>query len=164
MKIRALLFVLLVCTSSSGVFAQTVTVILTRHAEKAANHPSDPDLSPDGQARAVRFAAFLANQKVDLLYSTPFKRTRQTLEPLAASKNLTVTEYNPAFPKVLTDAIAAMENKTVVIVGHSNSIPDLVNRLAGTAFKQLDEASYGDVFIVTLVAGKPAAVLQLKLP
>jgi bisphosphoglycerate-dependent phosphoglycerate mutase len=83
---------------------------------------------------------------------------------LAASKNLIVTEYNPAFPKVLTDAIASMKNKTVVIVGHSNSIPDLVNKLARTAFKRLDEPSYGDVFIVTLVAGKPAALLQLKLP
>jgi broad specificity phosphatase PhoE len=76
MKIRALLLILFVCTSSFGVFAQTVTLILTRHAEKAANHPSDPDLSLDGQARAVCFADFLANQKVDLLYSTPFKRTR----------------------------------------------------------------------------------------
>ncbi len=162
-KSRVALLLVLLFTAVSG-YAQT-TVILTRHAEKAANDPKDPDLSEAGVLRAKALAAFLVNQPVVLLYTTPYKRTRQTLEPLALSKEKPITEYNPAFPQVLADAVKAMENKTVVIAGHSNSVPDLVNRITGTTtFQQLDDASYGDLFIITLTKDRPASVLRLKLP
>jgi phosphohistidine phosphatase SixA len=156
------LIVLALCTSNA--FAQT-TVILTRHAEKAANDPKDPDLSESGAVRANALAAFFANQHIDLFYTTPFKRTRQTLEPLAKSKGKAISEYNPAFPQALADAVKAMENKVIVIAGHSNSVPDLVNRISGTTgFPQLDDTSYGDLFIITLLKDHPASVLRVKMP
>lgn len=164
LKKPTLLFVLLLSCFFSSVQAQTVTVILTRHAEKATNDPKDPDLSETGKARAEHLAVVLANQPVDLFFSTPYKRTRQTLEPLAKLKGKTITDYNPALGPGLVETVAGMENKTVVIAGHSNSIPDLVNGFLKTkTYSQIDDARYGDVWIVTLQKGLPVSVVQLKL-
>lgn len=143
--------------------AQSTTVILTRHAEKATNHPSDPDLSDAGRKRALELAAHFKNVPADLFFSTPFHRTRQTLLPWALQAGKPVTEYNPALGPVLIKRIKEMAGGTVVVSGHSNSIPDLVNGLIGeNRFVQIPDSVYGDVWIVTLVKGGKPAVLQLS--
>lgn len=145
----ALIFVLMV----NAIYAQQATTfILMRHAEKVADGTEDPVLTPEGQARAERLKDMLASQDVKAIYSTPYKRTRLTVEPLAQKKSLDIQGYEP-FTKGFVEALfGKYAGGTVVISGHSNTIPILVNELIGTdKFEQLTEDDYNDLFIVTVM-------------
>ena len=157
-------FVLLFLFSVQTIQAQSVTVFLTRHAEKAKNDAKDPDLSEDGKKRADQFVVFFENQKFNRFLSTPYKRTKQTLEPLAKANGKQVVEYSPAAPEKLVEEIRKLENETIFISGHSNTIPDLVNRFTGKKdAKMIDDSRYGDLWMLTLVKGEVISVVQLKM-
>lgn len=87
-KSGALSFALLLLVACSSFAQQPVTTfILVRHAEKDMTQSTpDPDLSAEGHARARRLALLFEKTEIAAVYSTPFKRTRQTVEPLAAGK------------------------------------------------------------------------------
>ncbi|MFC5271491.1 histidine phosphatase family protein [Adhaeribacter terreus] len=68
-------------------------VYLVRHAEKSTNHPDDPDLNAAGKARAEALKEILLNKDISAIYSTNYKRTKQTAEPLAKARNLAVQQY-----------------------------------------------------------------------
>jgi len=157
-------FVLLFLFSVQAIQAQSVTVFLTRHAEKAKNDAKDPDLSEDGKKRADQFVVFFENQKFNRFLSTPYKRTKQTLEPLAKANGKQVVEYSPSAPEKLVEEIRKLENETIFISGHSNTIPDLVNRFTGKKdAKMIDDSRYGDLWMLTLVKGEVISVVQLKM-
>ena len=141
---------MLMLTSAQAQEAELTTFLLTRHAEKAKEGGRDPVLSKQGVERAKALAAALKHTDVDLIISTPFKRTRQTVQLLATQKALTTQEYDYRNPKLLEDLINQYAGKTIVISGHSNTTPFLVNQLVGSEqFEQLDESDYGKLFIVT---------------
>jgi broad specificity phosphatase PhoE len=123
----------------------TSVVILVRHAEKAANGTSDPPLNPAGTARATELARVLARENLTAIYATTFQRTQLTAAPTATAQGLT---------PVLQDDLDALESAlksswgTVLVVGHSNTVPDIVNRLAGTSFAHLPEDEFDHLFIV----------------
>ncbi|WP_299493765.1 phosphoglycerate mutase family protein [uncultured Shewanella sp.] len=107
------------------------SLYITRHAEKLdekGNH--DPNLSERGQARAQRIADMLADINIHRLFSTPYNRTKQTLTPLSQHKNLSITEYDPreqaAFIHQLKNNYC---NQTLVIAGHSNTVPSMLQDL-----------------------------------
>jgi 2,3-bisphosphoglycerate-dependent phosphoglycerate mutase len=144
--------------------AQSVTVFLTRHAEKATNDPKDPDLSESGKKRAESLVSLFENQKIDRFFSTPYKRTRQTLSDLAKAKGKEVVDYSPMTPDLLIEQIRKLENETVFISGHSNTIPDLVNRFTKTtSYATIDDSRYGDLWMLTLVKGEVVSVVEMKL-
>ena len=121
------LFFMLVSTAYNT-RAQT-TVWIVRHAEKDMKNPSDPDpaLSLDGQDRAKDLATLLRPKRVLAVYSTPFKRTRQTAEPTAYGHGVTVQTYDPADPAALAATVLRNhKGGSVVIVGHSNTVLELV--------------------------------------
>ena len=132
---------------------ESSTLIFIRHAEKADDGTSNPSLTKDGQARAERIEIFLKKtfKKIDAVYSTDYKRTLETAQPSAMSFGLTVQKYNPRTPNVfLKTLIKDYSGKVVLIVGHSNTTPSLVNIiLEEDRFKQLDESAYDEIFIVT---------------
>ena len=163
-KLLSISIVLLFLFSVQTIQAQSVTVFLTRHAEKAKNDPKDPDLSELGKKRAEQFVLFFENQKFDRFLSTPYKRTKQTLEPLAKANGKEVIEYSPAAPDKLIEEICKLENETVFISGHSNTIPDLVNRFTEKKdAKMIDESRYGDLWVLTLIKGEVVSVIQMKI-
>lgn len=107
------------------------TFILVRHAEKAADDPKDPTLTPAGTARAQRLADMLAHERVVAVYATAYRRTQLTAAPTAASHRLAVRTYDVSLP---ADAFAAQLLRdhavgTVLVVGHSNTIPALASAL-----------------------------------
>ncbi|MEZ4992068.1 MAG: phosphoglycerate mutase family protein [Saprospiraceae bacterium] len=136
-----------------GDLQHPTTIILVRHAEKADDGTSDPALTPLGQSRAQRLAAMLAPMEVDAVYSTPYKRTRLTGVPTAELKHLTVQEYSPNDKAFLSKLTSDYAGKTILVVGHSNTIPTLVNALTGKAYEQLGESEYDKLFIVEVVDG-----------
>ncbi len=166
MKLR-LLFVILSAFFflSENINAQSqesTTFILIRHAEKGKDDPRDPNLNEIGKERADRLLELLAYTKIDAIVSTPYKRTRQTVAPLADKKSLEVIDYNPRDGEVMNKLAKKYHGKTVVVSGHSNTTPHYVNQLASTEFKQLSEDEYDKVFIVTFSEVGVGKVIVLK--
>lgn len=133
-----------------NVFAQgdVTTFILVRHAEKGTDDPRNPTLSKEGQDRAQSLNKLLEKQKVDAVYSTNYHRTRNTVTPVAESKGLTVQTYESL---KLDELIAKHKGGTVLICGHSNTVPGFANTLLGNKqFANYDDADYGNLVIVTV--------------
>jgi 2,3-bisphosphoglycerate-dependent phosphoglycerate mutase len=143
---------------------QTTTFIIVRHAEKDGQG-KDPNLSADGKARAEELRHMLVDVPVHAIYSTAYNRTRQTVAPLAAQRGITIAEYNAVKPaKQLADEwLTAHSGKTVVVCGHSNTVPELVNALGKNATAiTIDEPHFDNIFIVTCPETDAPSVVQLK--
>lgn len=118
------------------------TIYIVRHAEKAPvpagasqMAASDPPLSEAGKARALALRERLKGEKIAYFFSTNYKRTLATAKPLADARgNKTVTLYSPRPDS--TDAfinrIKQIKKGNILVVGHSNTIDDLANKLAGS--------------------------------
>jgi broad specificity phosphatase PhoE len=88
-------------------------------------------------------------KNVTHVFSTPYKRTKDTAAPTAHEHGILVEEYNPDEGKLIVDKLKTLSG-VVLVTGHSNTIPRLVNLLVGTSFEDLDERVYDRVYIVTL--------------
>lgn len=166
MKNKLTLFLLLLIGISSFAQENTITTfILVRHAEKdLTQSTSDPDLSPEGKARATKFAELFSKSDIGAVYSTPYKRTRQTVEALAAAKGLQVTSYQPTKMDEIDNMIKQYAGKTIVVSGHSNTVPLVLNYLIGEEkYKMFDDSDYGNIIIVSVVQrGKDAKVVWMR--
>jgi broad specificity phosphatase PhoE len=154
------LFVTLLAFSQEKI----TTFILVRHAEKdLTQSTNDPDLSAEGKARAAKLAEALKQTDVTAIYSTPYKRTQQTVALLATEKSLSVQGY-----KAKNEDVDAMLTQhaggTIVVAGHSNTVPQFVNYLLGEEkYKILDDGDYGNLIVVSVTTrGKDAKVTWLK--
>lgn len=114
-----LLFLAVILTSCS-----TTTVYIVRHAEKV-DETDSTDLSPAGRLRAVALADTLANRGIDSIFTTPFRRTRQTAEPLARRINIRMVSYPAQSNSAIIGRISRIRNKAVLVVGHSNTILEI---------------------------------------
>jgi broad specificity phosphatase PhoE len=138
--------------------AQKTTVWIVRHAEKdtAFINRQDPDLTATGQQRALDLAAYLQNEEVVKIYSTDTKRTRQTAKHVKAPLEI----YNPKNLSGLLDLITQNANgKSVLIVGHSNTVLETIEALGGKRpVTLLTDDDYEYIFKVEIEAGKLAVV------
>lgn len=152
MKKIFLLLVLGFITLSSAVAQESLTTfILVRHAEKGTNDPRNPDLSEVGKARAEKLKTVLAATEIAAIYSTPYKRTEQTVAPIAEQLGLNVQGYSPSNMDLVVDVLKAHKGKTVLVSGHSNTTPVVANYLLGAEkFEWLKEDEYDKIFIVTI--------------
>lgn len=148
--------------------SQTTTIILMRHAEKdtsvqgSTQMQADPKLSDAGLARAARIPEVLKAYKPDAIYSTNFIRTKSTVTPLATKVGKEIQVYDHRNLKGFAEELLKMDGKTVVVAGHSNSTPTLVNLLLKeNKYQNLDESVYDTYWIVTVTNGK-AEARQLK--
>ncbi len=157
--ILVLLVALFALTASA---APVTTVILVRHAEKAAVE-DDPPLSPEGEARAQKLARMLAASGITAIYTTPFARTRNTAAPLAAALKVTPVEMKtgPAYAAETAAKVREHAGGTVLVVGHSNSTQNVMKALGVAAAPKIEESEYDNLFIVTLTDGEPK-MLVLK--
>lgn len=138
-----------VATGSAGSAAAGATVaplafVVVRHAEKV-NDSRDPDLSPAGQARARALAGQLRDAPLVAAWSSAYARTRQTGQATAQAHGLDLREYDAAMPAADLAAMLRREHRhgTVLVVGHSNTVPDIVAALCACAVAPIDEATYG---------------------
>lgn len=145
-----LLFLLLAFFS-----CKTTTYYISRHAEKAGGMSSDSPLTPFGEKEAKDLQAYLKDKKIGAVYSTNFIRTRSTAQPTSDFFALPVTLYNPAKSAALADSLKAHNSRNVLIVGHSNTVDDLVNEFMGShVMNDLQETEYGSLFIVQKKRGR----------
>ena len=123
-----------------------------RHLQKAEGG-SDPALSTEGTANAQRLAAwFEGKAKPQAIYVSTTRRARETAMPLAAKLGLTPKEYNPADTAALVARVRA-DAGSVLVVGHSNTVPDIVAGLGGTRPAPLGEMDFGTVWMVARDGG-----------
>ncbi|WP_209400003.1 histidine phosphatase family protein [Pseudozobellia sp. WGM2] len=132
------------------------TFYFVRHAEKDRSNPEDPDpeLNQRGLGRAMHWAEILDDVELDAIYSTDYQRTSMTAAPISVKKDLDVQYYEPQTIDI--DQFKADNlNKTVLVVGHSNTTPDFANKVMGEdVFYEMDDSDNGSLFIVQLVGNK----------
>lgn len=142
--------------------SQFVKIILVRHAERA-NADSDAELSQSGLDRANRLATALKDVKIDELYATPFKRTKGTIEPIAKKIKKEVSIYKTNDINTFAETLRKKWGKTILVAGHSNTTPNLVNLLLKQErFPQMDDADFGKIFILTMHKSGATDVLVLN--
>lgn len=142
----------------------TTTFIVLRHAEKETIG-ADPNLNSDGQLRAEELKRLLANVPVSAIYSTPFNRTRQTVQPLATAKGLSIVEYatDKPYASLKSEILSSHRGKTVVVVGHSNTVPDMLKELSNNSFNvTITDGQYDNLFIVNMPEKLKPTVTPLK--
>ena len=157
----SLLFLLFFFTFAGGeLLAQhrKLTVILFRHAEKDLSEGADtanPELSAAGKLRAEKLVGIVNRYRPDAIYSTDYIRTRATVRPLARRGRHMVLMYDPRNLTEMRDMILSGKLKRIVVVGHNNTTPALVNLLIGQEkYKPLAESEYDKMFVVKIKRNK----------
>ncbi len=132
---------------------KATTYIIVRHAEKAPGGERDPDLTAAGRERAARLAGMVRSMDIGAVRSTDYARTRKTAAPIAAQAGVEVELYDPRKAGEMLEALGdRFGGRSVLIVGHSNTILDIVRRLGGRApTGDLEDHEYDNVFIVTVL-------------
>lgn len=160
-NIKIYFIVLFLIFQVHNLMAQTSTYILIRHAEKDTSQAgstmmqSDPPLALLGQERALRLVKQLEGYSPGIIYSTNFTRTKSTVAPLCKVWHTEPIIYDHKKLDVFAADLLALQNKTVVVVGHSNTTPALVNLLIKEKkFESLDESVYNKIFIVKFIDNK----------
>jgi broad specificity phosphatase PhoE len=125
-------------------------VFVIRHMQKAAG--DDPSLTAEGAAGAQRLADLLADDGIVAIFASRTKRAMETATPLARRLGITVVTYDPRHPEPMASAVAAARG-SVLVVGHSNTVHDLVGRFGAPPPPPLTEEDYGTVFVVQADGG-----------
>jgi broad specificity phosphatase PhoE len=149
--------------------ADSTTLIVIRHAEKDLSvSAADPPLTPAGQARAALLATMFGDERdlghVDAIYVSPALRNRLTAAPLAARLGLTVTVAPADDPRALARrALREHAGGRVLIIGHSDTVPQIVAALSGNAaIPAIGDQEYGTMYIVTVPRIGHANLLRLN--
>lgn len=134
-------------------------LILVRHAEKAAEPAADPPLTEAGYARAIALADALEDAGVEVLIGSQFRRTVDTLVPLADRLGVEV-ETRPltgdpaeAARALALDLAREHAGQTVLVAGHSNTVPAMIAALTGEPMADLDDTDYDGLYVVVLDGG-----------
>jgi len=149
---RALLAAALIL--GAGCASTAPSILVVRHADREPGR--DPDLNAAGRARAEALVEPARRAGVVAVYHTQYKRTKQTAEPVALALNIPMVQVDVAsngeieYADAILRSIAAhYPGKPVLVVSHSNTIPFLLRKLGVAAPREIPDAEYGTIFVVT---------------
>ena len=134
----------------------TTTVIFVRHAEKASMPEDDPGLTPAGERRVAELTRQLVDADVvagiDAVYSTPYRRTEETVRPIAEALGLPVNSYDAADTEAIMERIVKEhKGKIILVVGHSNTVPALIGNMgASKKVPEIAEDEYDNIYIISI--------------
>ena len=139
------------------------TVFVVRHAEKNTDWMGpDPPLTEAGRKRAAELARVLADAHVGVIYTTNFLRTRATAEPLAAATGDSIEVVDQGKPQALAERIWNRDRgRSVLIVGHSDTVPAIVRSLGGRMPEPLSE-SFDLMIVITRRGAEPPHMVRLR--
>lgn len=158
---------LLIC--ARAVSAQQV-IFVVRHAERADNEPmaasksaipNDVPLSAAGRARAAHLAAMLRSAGITHVFTTEFKRTRETAEPLVTAQHIKPVMAPAKDVDALVAAVKAAKGASLV-VGHSNTVPDILKKLGVKESIKIAEPEYDNLFVVVRSAAGTATLVRIR--
>jgi broad specificity phosphatase PhoE len=149
------------CSLAIESAAQRHTIFLVRHAERAAISGatgSDTHLSPAGRERAQALAELLKDAKITAIYTTEYKRTQETAAPLAQSLGI---QPKVVFADDTRSLIAKLRSRpgNVLVVGHSNTLPQIITALGILSRVTIAESDYDNLFLI--VAGRTPQLVRL---
>ena len=156
MKFFLPLVVALLAMAPSSTPTPAMVVLIVRHAERAPGS-GDPPISELGRARALALAEIGKSAGVSAIITTQLQRTQQTASPLADSMGITpvVVATQPDIAKhaaAVAAAVRMQAGKTVLVVGHSNTVPAIVAALGGPKLPDLCEPEYDSLITMILDA------------
>ena len=128
----------------------TYTLYLVRHAEKQLSSDHDPDLNNAGKIRSHQLADWLQNKNIKDIWSSDYKRTRDTAKPLVTSLGIDLKIYDPGDQTVLVKKLTSSRN-TALIVGHSNTIPDLARLLCDCSVADMADSEYERLIVISII-------------
>lgn len=142
--------------------ANTAPIIfIVRHAEKASAGGKDPDLSVQGRKRADALAHILKDSQITSVFVTEFKRTQETAAPTARAAHVSSTVVPANDIGALVEKLRAL-NGNALVVGHGNTIPDLLKALGIATPVSIPEDDYTEIFAV--LVGDAPKLLRLHYP
>jgi phosphohistidine phosphatase SixA len=153
---------------------KVTTVYLVRHAEKAAEPAADPPLLESGIKRAEELARKLGKAGIKTIYTSQYLRTQQTAEPLAKQLGIAATvipvkmsatnprELSPEYLTEMAERVYSNSGGIVLIVGHSNTVPEIIKALGVPTAPAIEETVFDDLFIVQVYAKGKAKMARLK--
>jgi len=155
------LFILFTSISLKAQDEEITTYYFIRHAEKVRTDSSNknPNLTEKGKERAENWSTVLKHIDFDLIYATNYNRTIQTASPTAKNNNLELQFYDPR--ALFNDEFKTKtKGKTVLIVGHSNTTPQFVNKILGIEkYKDIEDTNNANLYIITIANSKAIDIL-----
>lgn len=148
-----------------GADQPAVTLILVRHAEKQIVPPEnkDPDLSTEGLARAQALARMFGRTAITGIYATQFKRTQQTVKPLAEKLSVPVTQVEAKKTDELVKQIRFRKTGEVIfIAGHNNTVPEIIAAFGGPQLPIIPETEYDNLYILVVNSDGSAKLIMMK--
>jgi broad specificity phosphatase PhoE len=121
------------------------TVYVIRHLQKESG--ADPALTAEGRAGASALAELLADKGVTAIYATETRRAMETAAPLAARLGIAITPYDPGDPAMLAKVAAGVKG-AILVVGHSNTVPQLVASFGGAEPAAIADDEFGTLYII----------------
>jgi phosphohistidine phosphatase SixA len=148
--------------------ASTTLVLVVRHAEALPDAGDDPVLSAAGEARAQRLAALLTSAQgfaPEGIIVSGLRRSQETARPLAAALGVPVIVVESRDPDAVAErALAGFQGGRVLVIGHSNTVPAIVERLARQPVPAMSETEYGALYAVAVPRFSRPVVVRLELP
>ncbi|MBV9009845.1 MAG: histidine phosphatase family protein [Verrucomicrobia bacterium] len=155
------LFAAVIVLLATGRLKASPVIFVVRHAEKLAMLGNDPNLSPAGQKRAEALARMLKDANIMAIFTSQFKRTQETAAPLAKATNVTSTSVAANdLPQLIQKLREGQGN--ALVVGHGDTIPQLMKMLGINEAVQIPDNDYGELFVVSMT-DKPQ-LLRLHYP
>ncbi|HLK62724.1 MAG TPA: phosphoglycerate mutase family protein [Bryobacteraceae bacterium] len=161
MAIRAFLPLLIVGASLAALAQPVRTVILVRHAERAGGTGPEVGISDAGRCRAEVLAGMLADAGIGHIFTTEVGRTQQTASPLAKRLNLKPEVVPAKQTEVLVAKLRSLTGGAALVVGHSNTVPEIIEGLGAGTVAPIGDADYDRLFIATVTGPKEASVITL---
>ncbi len=159
-----------VSAASAAPAAAQQTVFVVRHAERADGGArgsamgapaTDPPLSAAGKKRAARLATMLRSAGIKEIFTTEFVRTKQTAEPTAQALKLEIGPISSKDLDALLQRVTSAQGN-VLVVGHSNTVPDILKRLGIKDAITIAETEYDNLFLVVRPAAGDPTLIRLR--
>ena len=141
---------------------RTTTVLIVRHAEKEAWPERDPPLSPAGRQRAQELARVASHAGVSVIFATEFVRTQQTVQPLAVQLGVRLILTDAADVNGLVSEILSRRGSTILVAGHSNTVPQIVEGLGGGTVAPIADNEFDHLFVVFIPRWGSTRVVALQ--
>jgi broad specificity phosphatase PhoE len=139
------------------------TVILIRHGERKVPTPANPDphLNTAGKARAKTLIHVVGQSGIKAVFRSHFVRAKETAQPLATHLGLSPIEMDEALP-IKNVILSNYASQTVLVIGHGDTVPDLIKRLGAGSVPVIDDGEFDNLFVVKVFSPNRATLTRLK--
>jgi broad specificity phosphatase PhoE len=161
-RVRLALLIVVCCGCLPAVVPAS-TIILVRHAERMSGMSAEALLTPAGEERARQLSQVLKDAKVQRIYVTEVRRTQQTAEPIAVRLHLKpIVIAKEDIDALVSQLRKAGDDETVLVVGHADTLPLIVQRLGGGSVAPFPDTEYDRLTVVVPGTRGKARVVTLR--